>query len=384
MPYIGNTVQTQGFTPAIDYFSGNGVTVTFTLTRPVASVAQMIVAVDNVIQNPSSAFTVAGSAITFTSAPLSGTNNIWVEYTSLITTYAAISQDPTVIGDITTTGGGLLSTGDFGNAYLAGTIVDYVTGLGRLTVGPSEGVTLYNGGTSGRNAIGTFNSTGLGLGTTSPAFKLEVVDSNPRARIKASTTGYATTQYQNNNNTFWVALDDNTGSGFNGVANAACLYNNGATPMIFTTSATERMRIDANGYVTTPYQPAFKAYPSSGVVIGSSGVTNVTFNSTAYNVGSCYNTSTGLFTAPVAGVYIFETIFYLGNVSSTYWGIRYLVNGTTVQDAFVQGWPDTSPAFPFSVKLSANDTVRIAIYCGGSATINAGVTNSHFAGFLQG
>jgi hypothetical protein len=150
------------------------------------------------------------------------------------------------------------------------------------------------------------------------------------------------------------------------------------------TSYTERMRIDSSGRVTTPFQPAFKAFPSSGVVISSSGVTNVNFSSTSYNIGSCYNTSTGLFTAPVAGVYIFETIFYLGNVSNTYWGIRYLVNGTTVQDSFVQGWPDTSPAFPLSVQLSANDTVRIAIYCGGSATINAGSTNSHFAGVLLG
>jgi hypothetical protein len=189
MPYIGNTVQTQGFTPAIDYFSGNGVTVTFTLTRPVSSVAQMIVAIDNVIQNPSSAFTVAGSAITFTSAPLSGTNNIWVEYTSLITTYAAISQDPTVIGDITTNGGGFLSTGDFGNAYLAGTIVDYVTGLGRVTVGPSEGVTLYNGGTSGRNALLTANSTGVGIGTTSPASKLNLQSTGGGNYVAFSTAG---------------------------------------------------------------------------------------------------------------------------------------------------------------------------------------------------
>ena len=87
MAYIGNTVNNQGFTPAIDYFNGDGTTVTFTLSRPVVSVAQMIVAIDNVIQNPSSSFTVSGNSITFTSAPLAGTNNIWVEYTSLITTY---------------------------------------------------------------------------------------------------------------------------------------------------------------------------------------------------------------------------------------------------------------------------------------------------------
>lgn len=152
MAYIGNTVQNQGFAPAIDYFSGNGVTVTFTLSRPVASVAQLIVAIDNVIQNPSTAFTVAGNSITFTSAPLSGTNNIWVEYTSLITTYQGISQDPTVIGDIRATGG-YLSEGDFGASFVDGTVVDYVTGRGRVTVGALDDITFYHGGTTARSEM---------------------------------------------------------------------------------------------------------------------------------------------------------------------------------------------------------------------------------------
>jgi hypothetical protein len=152
MAFIGNTVQTQGFTPAIDYFNGNGVTVTFTLSRPVASVAQVIVAVDNVIQNPSSAFSVVGNSITFTSAPLSGTNNIWVEYTSLITTYQGISQDPTVIGDIRATGG-YLAEGDFGNSFVDGNLIDYVTGRGRFTVGELDDITFYHGGTAGRSAM---------------------------------------------------------------------------------------------------------------------------------------------------------------------------------------------------------------------------------------
>jgi len=83
--YIGNTVITQGFTPQVDFFSGNASTTAFTLSRPVASVYQMIVNVANVDQNPGSAYTVSGNTITFSSAPPSGTNNIWVEYTSLIT-----------------------------------------------------------------------------------------------------------------------------------------------------------------------------------------------------------------------------------------------------------------------------------------------------------
>jgi hypothetical protein len=85
MAFIGNTNTTQSFAPAIDYFNGNGSTVAFTLSRPVASVAQVQVVVNNVQQNPADAYTVSGNTITFTSAPSSGTSNIYVYYTSPIT-----------------------------------------------------------------------------------------------------------------------------------------------------------------------------------------------------------------------------------------------------------------------------------------------------------
>jgi hypothetical protein len=55
-------------------------------------VAQVQVVIDNVAQNPSSAYTISGSTITFTSAPLSGTNNIYVYYTSPITQVIAPGQ----------------------------------------------------------------------------------------------------------------------------------------------------------------------------------------------------------------------------------------------------------------------------------------------------
>ena len=85
MSYIGNTSTTQSFTPAVDYFNGDGTTVAFTLSRPVASVAQVQAVIENVPQNPSSAFSVSGNTITFTSAPPAGTSNVYVSYTSPIT-----------------------------------------------------------------------------------------------------------------------------------------------------------------------------------------------------------------------------------------------------------------------------------------------------------
>jgi hypothetical protein len=82
MAFIGNTTTSQQYTAQVAYFSGNGSTTAFTLPASVASAAQILVHVANVAQNPNTAFTVSGTTLTFTSAPPSGSNNIWVLYTS--------------------------------------------------------------------------------------------------------------------------------------------------------------------------------------------------------------------------------------------------------------------------------------------------------------
>lgn len=84
MSYLATRPDSQVyFQPAIDYFSGNGATSQFTLSRPVASVAQIIVSVANVIQNPNT-FSVNNNILTLGGNAPVGTNNIWVQYQTAV------------------------------------------------------------------------------------------------------------------------------------------------------------------------------------------------------------------------------------------------------------------------------------------------------------
>ena len=84
MAFIGSTPSTQNLVASADYFNGDGVTIAFTLSRPLYATYQVNAVVNNVPQNPSSAYTVSGNTITFTSAPPAGTSNVYVVYTTQV------------------------------------------------------------------------------------------------------------------------------------------------------------------------------------------------------------------------------------------------------------------------------------------------------------
>jgi hypothetical protein len=187
MSYVGNTPTQQAFSPVIDYFSGNASTIAFTLSRPVASVAQVQVVVNNVAQNPASAYTVSSNTITFTSAPSTGTNNIYVYYTSPITQVIAPGQGTVTTTSLNSTftlpaangGTGLTSPGTAGN-LLTSTGSAWASsappsgGFSNMVVLTSDNasysipatkikVTVVGGGGAG-TAGGTIGCTGLGGG----------------------------------------------------------------------------------------------------------------------------------------------------------------------------------------------------------------------------
>jgi hypothetical protein len=80
MAYVGNPIDTQNTFQSLvgKRFSGDGSTTAFTLDVAPSSVLDIEVFVGNVRQDPNSAYTLSGTTLTFTGAPPSGTNNIYV------------------------------------------------------------------------------------------------------------------------------------------------------------------------------------------------------------------------------------------------------------------------------------------------------------------
>ena len=103
MPYLGNEPAVAYTSTTKDSFSGDGSTTDFTMSKA-ANVNAVRVVVENVVQNPTVAYTCSGTTLSFTSAPPTGTNNIYVVH---LGPPAATIAPPTTINNATTFTGGL-------------------------------------------------------------------------------------------------------------------------------------------------------------------------------------------------------------------------------------------------------------------------------------
>jgi len=80
MAYLGTPIDTQNQFQSLQgkRFSGDASTTGFTLDIAPSSVFDIEVFVENVRQDPNSAYSISGTTLTFSAAPPSGTNNIYV------------------------------------------------------------------------------------------------------------------------------------------------------------------------------------------------------------------------------------------------------------------------------------------------------------------
>jgi hypothetical protein len=132
-------------------------------------------------------------------------------------------------------------------------------------------------------------------------------------------------------------------------------------------SEAERFRIDSVGRVRIPNQPAASIRFAAGSYTGGT-IRDATFSSltdTDYNIGGHMNTSTGVFTCPVAGMYLCNTIWYNGTGNNGYMGVITAKNGSTYGMFWYnddQGYGDDSVMDSRIVQASAGDTLRVQLY----------------------
>ena len=158
---------------------------------------------------------------------------------------------------------------------------------------------------------------------------------------------------------------------------------------------TAAMGIDASGRVTTPYQPAFKAGMNAGTFATGVGSSQIIYDTSHFDRGGHYNTSTGRYTVPVTGLYEFTHNISARAAYSGAFEVKLFQNGVEKHRQFTFGGGFGHGATATAILLcSQGDYIDARGYWGTSGitlsgdldvATSAGVgTLSYFSGYLIG
>ncbi len=157
-------------------------------------------------------------------------------------------------------------------------------------------------------------------------------------------------------------------------------------------ASTTAMTIDSSGRVSRSLIPAWRVTLQSDQNHSANSSFDVTFDKTSgdgnFIQGGC-TISSGIVTVPLTGIYQVSANIRMNNVNSNYIELYLPVNGSGSDRLYaIEGNPYEpyhSVCVSGALSLSANDNVKVLMYCGGdtSHTVKSGNLSS-FTGVMIG
>jgi hypothetical protein len=223
----------------------------------------------------------------------------------------------------------------------------------------------------------------VGIGTTDPDNTLHI-----------SGTQNQLVQIQNTSDTARLVLNGSSGTGGDLIFKQAGTTTWGIASIgdslhflgDDSTSQT-RMTINNAGIVTTPSRPAFYAWDNISTRRNNNlGI--LAFNSTTYNIGSHYSTSSGRFLTPVAGTYIFAAVLVHDSANALSSPIySFYVDGGNRRD-IIEGTGSHNAHHEqhgvYIVNLNANQSVDIRSRTASDITFINGDHGAYYRNCFQG
>ena len=210
------------------------------------------------------------------------------------------------------------------------------------------------------------NRVGIGI---SPSYALHTSTSSGVNRFESTAaTGEAVIHtFNRDGQTAYIGKENSVGSytfSSGGVADAFAIAHYGSAAPIQIGHNTPEVIIDSSGRVTMPYQPAFSFIGLDNSWANNSSYQTLIPDSTKINRGNHYNGNTGVFTAPISGVYFFGFWGLVYSNSGQVLNWRYSLNGgfgsQGVQASGSTG-NHTNTSGSIILSLSANDTVTLDV-----------------------